>query len=240
MSEKIEVLLVDLGSSTIKSAEVINGEVQNRKTWSTIEEVRNQYQGNSVIVSSVRKNLPELRNIFDGEKDIILSHEIKLPIKLDYKTPETLGPDRIALSVGANHLFPERDNLIIDLGTCATMDVVDKEATFRGGIISPGLRMRMRAMSKFTDSLPDISEEWQSIEAGDYGKTTKESLLRGSFYGMVNEINGTIKTVSKDFASINIILTGGDANFFESRIKAHIFAGSKIVEIGLYRIWNYQ
>ncbi|MEP5612263.1 MAG: type III pantothenate kinase [Cyclobacteriaceae bacterium] len=240
MSEKIEVLLVDLGSTVIKSAEVIDGEILNRKTWENIEEVKNHYPDNAAIVSSVRKNLAELGQLYCGNQDIVLSHETKLPIKLDYKTPETLGPDRIALSVGANHLFPENDNLIVDLGTCVTMDIVNKEGVFLGGTISPGLRMRMKAMAHFTDSLPDISEEWQTIAAGDLGKTTKESLLRGSFHGIVNEINGTIKTVSRDFASINIILTGGDANFFESRIKAHIFAGSKIVEIGLYRIWNYQ
>ncbi|MEP1096627.1 MAG: type III pantothenate kinase [Cyclobacteriaceae bacterium] len=240
MSEKIEVLLVDLGSTAIKSAEVVNGEILNRKTWSTIGEVKKHYQDTAFIVSSVRKNLPELREIFYGDHDIVLSHETKLPIKLDYRTPESLGPDRIALSVGANHLFPKNDNLIVDLGTCVTMDIINKKGVFLGGSISPGLRMRMKAMSKFTDSLPDISDEWHTIEVGDQGKTTKESLLRGSFHGIVNEINGTIKTVSRDFASINIILTGGDANFFESRIKAHIFAGSKIVEIGLYRIWKYQ
>lgn len=240
MPEKIEVVLVDLGSTSIKSAEVIEGEILNHQTWNTIEEVKTHYPDHSVIVSSVRKNLSELKQLFKSDRNIVLSHETKLPIQLDYKTPETLGPDRIALSAGANHLFPNDNNLIIDLGTCATMDVVDSDAVFRGGIISPGLRMRMRAMSEFTSSLPDISSEWQEIEVGDYGKTTKESLLRGSYHAMINEINATIEAFSSDFASINIILTGGDAKSFESRIKAHIFVGSKIVEIGLYRIWKYQ
>ncbi len=240
MSEKIEVILVDLGSTVIKSAEAIDGEIQNRKTWDTIDSLKKHYSGLPVIISSVRKNLSELEDLFPEKESIVLSHKTSLPIKLDYKTPETLGPDRIALSVGAHHIFPEENNLIIDLGTCATLDLVDRNGTFRGGIISPGLKMRMKAMAQFTKSLPDISEEWESIKKVDYGTTTKESLLCGSFHAMIHEIQSTIQTLNKDFASINIILTGGDAKFFESRIKAHIFAGSKIVEIGLYRIWKYQ
>ena len=71
-------------------------------------------------------------------------------------------------------------------------------------------------------------------------KPQRKVLRSGAFNGLLNEINATIETIRTDFASINIILTGGDAKFFESRLKAHIFAGSKIVEIGLYRIWKYQ
>lgn len=240
MSEKIEVILVDSGSSVTKSAEVIAGEVVNREKWKSPQELIQQYHDHAFVVSSVRKNLTELRTVFKGERDIVLDHTTKIPITLAYETPETLGPDRIALAVGANHMFPNQDNLIIDVGTCVTFDVIDRNGNFKGGTIAPGLTMRMKAMAQMTKSLPDISEEWQSINTQRYGKTTKQSLLNGSFGGLLHEIKGMIETVKEDFASINIILTGGDANFFDSRIKAHIFAGSKIVEIGLYRIWKYQ
>lgn len=240
MSEKIEVILVDLGSTTIKSAEVVAGEIVNRNKWQGVEELHAKYSQSPFVVSSVRKNLSDLRRVFNKKTDIILDHTCRIPIELDYDTPETLGPDRIALAVGAYHLFPNEDNLVIDVGTCVTFDVIDRKGIFRGGTIAPGLTMRMKAMAEMTKSLPDISGEWQSIKSQRYGKTTKESLLNGSFGGLINEINGMIEAVKKDFASINIILTGGDANFFDSRLKAHIFAGSKIVEIGLYRIWKYQ
>ena len=95
-------------------------------------------------------------------------------------------------------------------------------------------------MADYTKSLPDISSEWEQIDQQLLGKTTRQSLLNGSYFGLLNEINASIETIKQDFTSINIILTGGDAKFFESRLKAHIFAGSKIVEIGLYRIWLHQ
>ena len=240
MSEKIEVMLIDAGNTSIKSAEVINGNFLNKKMWKSVVELRGNYQTIPKIISSVRGDHNSLKKLFHSDTDIILDHNTKIPIQIDYHTLETLGVDRIALAVGANYLFPQQHTLIVDLGTCVTMDVIDKESLFRGGAISLGLTMRMKAMAHFTSVLPDISSDWKEIVERNCGKSTKESLLNGSYKGLINEINGTIETISHDFSPLNVILTGGDAHFFDSRIKAHIFAGSKIVEMGLYRIWKYQ
>ena len=238
MSEKIEVILVDIGSSSIKSAEVINGDISPSRTWDSLRELADSYPEHPLAISSVQKNEPELCQLFPDA--FILNSHTKLPITLNYDTPETLGPDRIALAVGAYYLFPGENNLICDLGTCMTIDFVDKDGVFQGGIISPGLTMRMKAMSHYTKSLPDISSEWNDLKERREGKTTRESLLNGSLTGLDRELNSVIETFRGDFTSLNVILTGGDSHFFESRIKAHIFAGSKIVQTGLYRIWNYQ
>lgn len=229
--------MVDVGNSSIKTTEVVNGEFINTKIWEDISQVENFYKEAALMISSVR-NLPS--SILKRENAMVLSSMTPMPITLDYSTPETLGADRIAAAVGAMALFPNRDNLIIDVGTCMTIDLIDQSAVFRGGIISPGLKMRMKSMSHFTDKLPDISSEIQDFNSTTLGKSTKECLYSGSFWGMVHEINGVIRTMSQDFTSLNTILTGGDAHFFESNLKAHIFAGSKIVQKGLYRIWKHQ
>ncbi|WP_370090335.1 type III pantothenate kinase [Ekhidna sp.] len=237
MSEKLEVILVDVGNSSIKTTEVVNGEFINTKIWEDISQVENYYEGTALMISSVR-NLPS--SLLDNKNAKVLSHLTPMPITIDYTTPETLGPDRIAAAVGAIELFPNKDNLIIDVGTCMTIDFIDKSTVFRGGIISPGLKMRMKSMAHYTDKLPDISDEIQDMNSPALGKSTKECLFSGSFWGMIHEINGVIKTIEQDFTSLNTILTGGDAHFFESNLKAHIFAGSKIVQKGLYRIWKHQ
>lgn len=237
MSEKLEVILVDVGNSSVKTTEVVDGNFVRTKVWSDLGEVLEYYQGAAFMISSVRK-LPQ--NVLNSDKVTILSNHTSIPISLDYNTPETLGADRIAAAVGVAELFPDHDNLIIDLGTCMTIDLVDKSGVFRGGIIAPGLKMRMKSMSSFTAQLPDISDEWEVFNSKILGKTTKECLYSGSFWAMVHEINGVIQTLKEDFTSLNTILTGGDAHFFESKLKAHIFAGSKIVQKGLYRIWKYQ
>ena len=237
MSEKLEVLLVDIGNSSIKTTEVVNGDFRNTKIWKEIADVGAQYMEASMMISSVKKiNTETLQN----KDTVILSHQTPLPITLNYNTPETLGADRIAAAVGVYDLFPDRDNLVVDLGTCMTIDLIDSKGEFRGGIISPGLTMRMKAMAKYTDQLPDISGEWEELNSEQLGKSTKECLYSGSYWGILQEINGVLQTLEKDFTSLNMILSGGDAHFFESKLKAHIFAGSKIVQKGLYRIWKHQ
>ena len=237
MSENIEVILLDVGNSSVKSSEVVKNELVNPRTFNSLTEVKEHYPSVPFIISSV-KALP--LEIMDRENTIFVSHEIELPIKLNYHTPDTLGPDRIAAAVGAFDLFPNRNNLIIDMGTCITMDVIDSKGVFHGGVIAPGLKMRMKAMSSFTDQLPDISGEWKEIRGEVIGKSTKECLLSGSYWSIVHEIKGVLKTLEEDFTSLNMILSGGDAVFFESKLKAHIFAGSKIVQRGLYRIWKHH
>lgn len=241
MRKQIEVITVDTGNTSIKSSEVVNGTLINSQKWNSMDDLVNGYPDLPIVVSSVNKShLEALKDKRCSSRILLLDHQVKIPIKIDYDTPETLGADRIAAAVGAHHLFPNQNNIIIDLGTCLTIDSIDKQGIYHGGSISPGLIMRMQSMARYTANLPDISHEWKTI--GEYllGKTTKQSLFNGSFKGLLYEINGAVETLKENMASCNVILSGGDAHFFESRIKAHIFAVSKIVEIGLYRIWKYQ
>jgi len=237
MKDKPEVILVDVGNSAIKTTEVVNQTFQQMRTWKEdLSVVLEYFQEYPLAISSVR----EIGFTLDSDRILLLSHRTNLPIQLDYDTPETLGADRIAAAVGAHSLFPSRHNIIVDLGTCMTIDLITKEGVFKGGVISPGLKMRMKAMAEYTDQLPDISLEWESIGSEVIGKTTKECLYSGSYWGILHEINSVLKTLEKDFTSLNMIITGGDAHYFESSLKAHIFAGSKIVQEGLYRIWKHQ
>ena len=87
----------------------------------------------------------------------LLSSETPLPIHLDYKTPQTLGPDRIAAACGAWSLHRGEACLVIDAGTCITVDFVDGGGTYHGGAIMPGLRMNLQALHTFTAKLPLIT-----------------------------------------------------------------------------------
>ena len=233
MKGKIEVILVDIGNTQIKSAEVIDENIGPVRTFAKFSELLEAYPENTqMMISSTRSERIRSHRL------TFLDHATPLPIRSAYTTPETLGMDRIAAAVGAYELYPNQNSLIIDMGTCITMDLITEGGEFMGGIISPGLKMRMKAMSHYTDNLPDISPTWEEHSLQILGASTDQCLLAGSFGGVVNEIEGVINKLDKDFTSINVILTGGDAHYFESKVKAHIFAGSKIVLTGLYRIWK--
>ena len=231
-----EVILIDVGNTRIKSVEVINGTFAEQKVWESLEILDKSYPENiPFMVSSVKK-----LNYHMSRENVILNQKTPLPIKINYDTIETLGVDRIALAVGAYTLFPNQDSLVIDMGTCITIDLVDKSGIFQGGIIAPGLKMRMKAMANFTDNLPDISNSWKINPIQQTGKSTEQSLNLGAYVGTLFELNGFIEDFRQKFTSINIILNGGDAEYFERKVKPPIFAGLKIVERGLYEIWKYQ
>ncbi len=235
MSSKPDVVLIDLGNTKIKSAEVFEGKIGNEQKCMSINELDLFYPKETpfCICNTGGKKVD-----FPAREIFFINYQTKLPITLNFKTPKTLGSDRIAGAVGCMDLFPNQNCLLIDMGTCVTMDFVSKEGVFEGGIISPGLKMRMRAMAESTATLPDISGEWNRVEESLLGKSTKECLLSGSYFGILHEINSVISKFEQEFTTINVILSGGDAKYFESKVKAHIFVGSKIVLNGMYRIWK--
>lgn len=166
-----------------------------------------------------------------------LNSRTPLPILNGYRTPETLGLDRLAAAVGARVQFPDKDLLVIDAGTAITFDLIEHCGVFLGGNISPGLRSRFRALNEFTLNLPLVEEvdHWPLI-----GQTTEEAIRAGVLNGMVLEMDGMIDLLKKKYPEIQTVLTGGDAGFFERRLKNHIFAKFEITLIGLNRILEYN
>ena len=71
--------------------------------------------------------------------------------------PKTLGADRLALVAEAVFVFSNKPVLIIDVGTCITFDFVDSKTKHLGGSISPGLQMRLNALSNQTSALPLVN-----------------------------------------------------------------------------------
>ena len=197
-----------------------------------------QQRVDNVLISSVRKGIGRIvKKSTSRTNTIVLNHETPLPIQVDYKTPVTLGVDRIAAAVGANFLHGKQANLVVDLGTCITYDLVDAKGVYQGGGISPGVDMRLQAMHKFTSKLPIVSSTGapQLI-----GKTTKECMASGAINGTIAELTGIIDQYKQFFEDLNIIFCGGDAIFFESKIKGHIFAIPNLVLIGLNQILRYN
>lgn len=191
-----------------------------------------------VIISSVRKGIGNI--VVRSSKicdTLVLNHLTRLPFNNLYKTPQTLGVDRIAAVVGAGFLHNNKNCLIIDLGTCITYDLIDKSGSYHGGGISPGVEMKLKAMHKFTSKLPIVSATSQPELIG---KTTKECMLSGAINGTIAELEGIIDRYRQFFDGLTIIFCGGDAFFFESKIKDHIFAFPNLVLVGLNQILRFN
>jgi type III pantothenate kinase len=190
------------------------------------------------IVSSVKELPPFISSGLRESIDYvhILSHRSKLPFRIGYETPETLGTDRIAGVAGAFNLFPSSDLLVIDAGTAITYDFLSN-GCYKGGNISPGLGIRFRSLNEYTGRLPLVAP------ADNFtfpGRNTTDSILAGVITGVTYEINEYIRTFEKKINDLKILLTGGDGGFLKSKINHQVTYVPDIVIDGLNFILEYN
>lgn len=146
------------------------------------------------------------------ERVHVLSAESRLPIGLDYATPATLGADRKAAACGARKLCPGRGCVIIDAGTCITVDYMDAQGVFRGGAILPGIEMKFRALHTFTAKLPLLTTV-DATQQPITGRTTQESMEAGVLTATRFVIEGFVAHYRESEPDTAVLLTGGDANW---------------------------
>jgi type III pantothenate kinase len=238
-------LVFDIGNSSTKVAfyqknKKVNALRLKHFSCAQMQKVFSQYHGeiDRAIISTVRE-IPDF--IIDlATRDIpyvhILSHTSKLPFRIEYETPETLGPDRIAGVAGAFFHFPGEKVLIIDAGSAVTFDFLAGKS-YKGGNISPGLSMRFKALHKFTGKLPlgSTTEKFRSP-----GRNTLEAITAGVTFGLVYEINEYIRTFEKKHKEIRVILTGGDSGYLKERLDYKVEYLPDIVIDGLNFILEYN
>ena len=180
--------------------------------------------------------IPDFLNL---EKLVHLDANLNLPIQLNYKTPQTLGSDRIALACGANYLYPNTNCLIISTGTCITIDLIDDKGVYQGGIITPGITIRLQSLHNLTENLP-LLDHTNQTSFDLIGKSTVESMESGIYNGALAEVKQTIQEFKAIYQDLTVIITGGDSNLFELHLKNKIFAQQNLQAIGLNRILIYN
>lgn len=230
-------LIIDVGNTKIKLA-IFQGDIllEKRETYleSFIEEVLGlvkNYAVEKAIISSVgRLNEQQMRAVQNRFPTVVLNHKTPLPFKNEYKTPETLGVDRLALVSAFAKAYPKQNGLIIDAGTCITYDFINVEGVYQGGAISPGLRLRYTSLHNLTANLPLL--ETKEVEQW-IGDTTESAIHSGVYNGLIQEIDGVIAQYKDEYKPLVVILTGGDAHILSKRLKNSIFAHSNFLLEGL-------
>ena len=190
-------LIIDVGNTLLKLAVfdnqmlIVKRRCKKVDFISTLEELSIIYSKiNDVIISSVG-NFSEKEILFLQKRyqTIILNYQTKVPFINQYKTPDTLGVDRIALVSSAAIQYPKENILIIDVGSCITYDFLNSKNEYLGGSISPGIDLRYKALHDYTNKLPLLKPK---IVKKTLGNTTKSSIHIGVIQGVVNEIDGFI------------------------------------------------
>ncbi|RZK09559.1 MAG: type III pantothenate kinase [Flavobacterium sp.] len=239
------ILTVDVGNTRIKSAVFENSIILEQfifdkiELQKKIENILKKYQNiTDLVVASVgtiSKN--DFLQFGNALKINFITHQDQFPFENLYKTPLTLGIDRMVLSAGAVLQFPNQNRLVIDAGTCITYDFVDKGDNYLGGAISPGIRLRYESLHNYTAKLPLLAiENPESF----IGNSTHQAIHSGVVNGVANEIDGFINQYKEQYSKFTIILTGGDAVFLAKRLKNTIFANSNFLLESLNYTFQYK
>jgi len=240
-------LIIDAGNTTVKIA-VFEGDTLLDRSSCIFEDFKSELKKKLfeyskieyAIASSVSKiNIEQLSEQLNGKgiELLVLSHETRIPFSNFYKTPETLGVDRIALIASAVSQFQNKNCLVIDAGSCVTYDFVNADKEYYGGTIGPGLQMRYKSLKEFTAQLPLLQPKQVDSFVGD---STENAIHSGVSLAMETEILGVIKHFSHKYLQLVVILTGGDADFLSKRLKNGIFVLPNFLIEGLSHILDYN
>lgn len=238
-------LALDIGNTVIKIAIFSNNKIVLKRNFEkltvpNIEFILEDFPKTSkAILSSVSHTGNDIIEFCYNRFDLFfeLNYSLSYPFKINYKTPETLGNDRIAAIAAAYYLFPQKNVLVIDIGTAVTYDLLTENGEYLGGNISPGIKLRYKSLHEHTDKLPllDISKEEILL-----GNSTNSAITAGVQNGLLFEIENYISKLSREFKNLKIILTGGDSLLFDKKIKSSIFVHSNLILTGLNRILEYN
>ena len=233
-------LIIDIGNNSakfflFKGEQLILHTRKSNSSFDVIGEWNRLYDIEKAIISSVIADTPELSEAISGLQCPVVrfSNSMSLPLEICYRTPHTLGSDRIAAAVGAWNEAPGRNMLVIDAGSAITIDFVGKDGKYNGGNIAPGIKMRLKALHEYTSLLPMIEKEG---DIPTIGYDTETAIRSGVINGICHEIEGYINEFKQKYCDVLVFLTGGDEKPLKNRIKSCIFADKYLVAKGLNRI----
>ena len=175
----------------------------------------------STVVPRTRHNLEVLGEKYFGKVPLFAGEgAVGWGIAIDVDEPESLGADRAVNAIAAHEGHPE-DLIIIDFGTATTLDVVDFDGTYKGGIIAPGVNLSLDALVGNTAMLPRIAIHAPQSESV-IGRNTEEQMLIGVFWGYVALMEGLIARMRAEIGRpAKVVATGGLAVLFGE--ATHIF-----------------
>lgn len=241
----MRVLTVDIGNTCIKGSifeesVLLESILLEERDASLLRPLIKEYRPEGAISCCVGGNAAEFEKALVGEVGMSVmhfSHFSKLPIEIDYESFPTLGLDRIAAAVGA--AGEKTCALVVDAGTAVTLDLVVGNR-FIGGNISPGLRLRLRSLNHFTSRLPLVNPNG---EIPRFGKDTQTAIRSGVVNGIVSEICATFLYAKRLYPEIELLLTGGDADFLQpllSRESLTPVVDHSLVGHGLEKIYKFN
>ncbi|MEE1212407.1 MAG: type III pantothenate kinase [Treponema sp.] len=183
---------------------------ENGFHWQKIDRI-----GICSVVPSINYSISSALSKYFNQEALFIQAGIKTGLKLKYSNPREIGADRIAGAIGAVSLHPDKDLIIIDMGTATTIDCVTKDREYLGGAILSGLKISVEALANGTAKLPSVEI---SKPGHICGTNTVEAIQSGLYYGNAGALKEFCRLYQKNIFKDEkpfIIGTGGFARIFE-------------------------
>lgn len=236
-------LAIDIGNTRVKTCLFKGIDPFNLQIYKSLKDLRQDVafitQAQQAIIGSVVDGLEEdIAKLNSLVPTQIFTSQTKIPLVNAYQSASTLGSDRLSASIGAYTLYPNKNVLVIDAGTCIKYNFTNHKNEYLGGAISPGILMRLKALHQYTSKLPLVEVDFSYSEL--IGSNTQNSILSGVLNGASAEIEETINRYKQQFPDLICVLTGGDSEYLAKRLKNSIFVHQNLVLKGLNDILNYN
>lgn len=239
-------LTIDQGNSTAKLAlwdsagRLVELATRMRFEARDVAGISPEVDIDTAIYCSVSRRPPTMLKALERRARRVIEFTVDTPSPLTvaYRTPQTLGLDRLAAAIGAYGMAGTEGHelLVVDLGTAITYDRVTADARYIGGNIAPGIYMRLKALNHYTARLPLIDPH-NSPAAPVWGDDTCSALLAGAVRGVVAELeyyHGQIGSQAK------VVLTGGYADMVRPLLTFGAIVEPNLVSYGLNKIIEYN
>ena len=228
-------VIVDAGNTSVKVAHVKNSQILSVHRFAQVSDALSTISDADVVCASVLNENFRQFFIERGGSFYQITHQSTLPFKSAYGSMETIGVDRLCNMAAAFKLFGSQNCLVVDIGTCIKFDFISENNVYLGGSIAPGIELRYKALYEHTSQLPML--DFKSA-VSIIGEDTNKSMHSGVINGIQHEIQGMIMRYEKDFGDIKILITGGDASYFEFPQKSNIFANKNLTLEGIVEIYE--
>ena len=182
-----------------------------------VEGSREEKRNGVIVVSSVKPAWTEtIAQIAASELDEeihIIGKDVPLPMTLAVDEPHKVGTDRV-VSAAAAYDVVEDAVVVADFGTAVTIDLVDQNGVFLGGVICPGFEISAKAMKDNTAQLPNVKV---TRPKGPYGRNTVDAINCGLYYSMIGTLQEVIRRYAEEIGKWpQTIITGSGAKTIQA------------------------
>jgi type III pantothenate kinase len=167
-----------------------------------------------VAGEAVRRRVQEQMEIWDVAPQWVVASAAEAGLVNGYDHPTRLGSDRWVVMIGARHRMldeaarrqtPPRPMVVVMVGTAVTVEAIDAEGRFLGGLILPGHGIMLRALESGTAGL-----HVPTGEVREFPTNTSDALTSGGTFAIAGAVERMVHHVRQHCgAEPMCVMTGG-------------------------------